>query len=135
MRGAVTSSSRFENRKRSPTRSFALSNLLLEVTAPRIPCNTLAARMHDAEFIKRFRAAGRPGAYCRVIEAGTVKAGETVSLEGGHASDLTLLELYTFWYDKAKLSVPQLERVLAAPVAVRVRESFTERLEKLHAAL
>jgi MOSC domain-containing protein YiiM len=111
------------------------ANLLLEVTAPRIPCNTLAARMDDADFVKRFRAAGRPGAYCRVIEAGIVKVGEAVSLEEANASDLTLLELYNFWYDKVKLSPVQLERVLAAPVAVRVRTAFMERLEKLHAAL
>jgi MOSC domain-containing protein YiiM len=109
-------------------------NLLLEVTAPRMPCNTLAARMDDADFVKRFKAAGRPGAYCRVIEAGVVKAGEALSLQETNASSLTLLELYNFCYDKAKLSAPQLERVLAAPVAVRVREAFTERLEKLDAA-
>lgn len=30
----------------------------LQVTAPRIPCSTLAARMGDPAFVKRFRAAG-----------------------------------------------------------------------------
>ena len=34
--------------------------VILEVTAPRIPCVTLAARMGDPDFIKRFRAAERP---------------------------------------------------------------------------
>lgn len=38
--------------------------VLLEVTSPRIPCNTLAARMGDPGFVKRFHAANRSGFYC-----------------------------------------------------------------------
>jgi MOSC domain-containing protein YiiM len=34
------------------------------VTAPRIPCVTLAVRMEDPAFVKRFRQAERPGVYC-----------------------------------------------------------------------
>ena len=42
-------------------------DVVIEVTTPRIPCNTLAARMGDPGFVKAYRDAGRPGAYCRVI--------------------------------------------------------------------
>ncbi len=45
--------------------------VVLEVTAPRIPCVTLARRMDDPAFLKRFRAAERPGVYCRVLREGT----------------------------------------------------------------
>ncbi len=38
--------------------------VILEVTAPRIPCATLAARMDDPAFVRRIRAAERPGVYC-----------------------------------------------------------------------
>ncbi len=51
---------------------LAAGDVVLEVTAPRIPCNTLARRMDDAGFVKKFQHAERPGAYCRVIEPGTV---------------------------------------------------------------
>ena len=44
--------------------------VILEVTAPRIPCGTLAQRMGDPGFVKRFRAAERPGVYCRVVREG-----------------------------------------------------------------
>ena len=37
----------------------------LQVTSPRMPCRTLAARMQDAAFIDAFRQAERPGLYCR----------------------------------------------------------------------
>ena len=104
--------------------------LLLEVTAPRIPCNTLAAQMSDAQFVKRFKAAERPGAYCRVIAPATVQTGDAVTLENS-GFDLTLRELYASHYAHAKLERSQLERLLAAPIAVRMRAMFTERLEQL----
>ena len=53
----------------------------LQVTAARIPCATLAARMGDPGFVKRFRLAGRPGAYCRVLRTGMLQAGAPVTLE------------------------------------------------------
>ena len=47
-----------------------VGDVCLEVTAPRIPCGTFAARMGDPGFVARFRIAERPGAYCRVIREG-----------------------------------------------------------------
>ena len=104
--------------------------LLLEVTAPRIPCSTLAAQMDDAQFVKRFKAAERPGAYCRVIASATVQTGDPVTLENS-PFDVTLRELYASHYGSAKLERPQLERLLAAPIAVRMRTVFKARLEQL----
>lgn len=106
--------------------------LLLEVTAPRFPCNTLAARMIDPQFIKRFVAAERSGAYCRVITPATVTAGDPVTLERS-GFDVTLIELYKGRYDHAKLERSQLERLLAAPIAVRMRVEFATQLEQLSA--
>ena len=106
--------------------------LLLEVTAPRIPCSTLAAQMIDPQFVKRFKAAERPGAYCRVISAATVQQSDPVTLERGRF-DVTLKELYSSHYAAGKLERFQLERLLLAPIAVRMRVAFTERIEQLRA--
>jgi MOSC domain-containing protein YiiM len=46
------------------------------LTAPRIPCGTLALRMGDPGFVKQFRAAERPGLYCRVVRAGDIQVGK-----------------------------------------------------------
>lgn len=51
--------------------------VVLEVTYPRVPCATLAARMDDKGFVRRFFRAGRPGVYCRVVQAGAVAAGQS----------------------------------------------------------
>ncbi|MDE1995318.1 MAG: MOSC domain-containing protein, partial [Rhizobiaceae bacterium] len=39
---------------------FVAGDLILEVTSARIPCATLAAKMGDPKFVKRYTKAGRP---------------------------------------------------------------------------
>jgi MOSC domain-containing protein YiiM len=59
---------------------WSVGSVVLEVTQPRLPCVKLGVRMNDARFPKRFQAAGRPGAYLRIVEAGTIRAGDTIRL-------------------------------------------------------
>ena len=54
--------------------------VLLEVTSPRTPCKTFAARLGIAGWIKTFANGGTPGAYLRVIEPGSVSAGDSVEV-------------------------------------------------------
>ncbi|MEL7208340.1 MAG: MOSC domain-containing protein, partial [Actinomycetota bacterium] len=42
---------------------FVVGDVLLEATAPRIPCATLSARVGDGDFKSRFADARRPGVY------------------------------------------------------------------------
>jgi MOSC domain-containing protein YiiM len=51
---------------------------LLEVTEPRGPCYKLDIRMGIPEFKGRFKASGRTGFYTRVLEEGTVTAGDLI---------------------------------------------------------
>lgn len=59
---------------------WRIGSALLELTGPRIPCWKLGARMEDAEFPVYFAAAGRPGAYLRVITEGELGAGDEVDV-------------------------------------------------------
>lgn len=102
----------------------------LQVTAPRIPCSTFARRMDDLKFVKRFRAAERPGLYCRVIKEGIVKAGDDVRVEAYTSATISLLEMYREYYEKDK-SEETLRRHLAAPIAVRARVDLEADLNKL----
>ncbi len=54
--------------------------LVLEVTCPRIPCNTFQGWMDEPHWVKRFTEHGAPGAYLRVVSPGTVGAGDRVSV-------------------------------------------------------
>ncbi len=54
--------------------------VLLEVTAPRIPCAKLGRVFPGTGIVRRFAAAGRPGAYFRILEPGDVAAGDPVEV-------------------------------------------------------
>jgi MOSC domain-containing protein YiiM len=102
----------------------------LQVTAPRIPCGTLAARMGDPQFIKRFRDAGRPGVYCRVLEEGQVRAGDPVDCAQFDGETITVLEMFRDFYDPA-MNEPSLRMYLGAPIASRARVDKEKQLAKL----
>jgi MOSC domain-containing protein YiiM len=107
-----------------------IGEVTLQVTAPRIPCGTFAARMEDPQWVKKFRQAERPGLYCRVNTEGTVKTGDSVSIEKYTGKTLSILQVFRDYYDKNK-SAETIRQHLDAPVAIRVRESIQAQLEKL----
>jgi MOSC domain-containing protein YiiM len=119
-----------ESAKLSVGDRLHLAEVVLEVTSPRIPCATLAARMGDPTFVKRFRHAARPGVYCRVIRPGPAAAGEPVRLEPHSGPTITVLEMFRDFYAN-DWDETRLRRHLAAPIAVRAREDAEERLARL----
>ncbi|MBO1269631.1 MOSC domain-containing protein [Arthrobacter cavernae] len=50
----------------------------VEVTSPRVPCNTFQRRMGEPHWIKRFTEAGRVGTYLRVVKTGSISAGDHI---------------------------------------------------------
>lgn len=59
---------------------WKIGSAILEVTQPRFPCFKLAAKMDDPHFVRRFAAAGRPGAYLRIVQAGEMETGDAVEV-------------------------------------------------------
>ncbi|MGC9380943.1 MOSC domain-containing protein [Streptomyces sp. MH13] len=55
-------------------------DLVLEVTCGRIPCRTFQGHLGEARWVKRFTEKGAPGAYLRVIEPGSIRAGDPVEI-------------------------------------------------------
>lgn len=62
----------------------------VEVTMPRTPCPNLSHRLGIPLFHRRFAAAGRTGAYLRVVHAGRVQAGSRVIVEHRPDHDVTV---------------------------------------------
>ena len=104
--------------------------VLLEVTAPRIPCVTLAARMGDPTFVKRFRQAERFGLYCRVLQSGSLQVGDLVTYTPYAGETITALEMFRNFYAPDP-SEATLRRHLAAPIAIRDRAEKETRLQEL----
>ena len=84
---------------------------LLEVSAPRVPCSKLAARVGDPRFVKRFGAANRPGAYLRVIEEGQLQAGDPVEVVSRPEHGVTIALAHRALLGESELA----PRMLAAP--------------------
>lgn len=64
--------------------------LVLEVSAPRIPCRTFQAFLDLNRWVKTFTAAAMPGAYLRVLSAGTVRAGDEIAVDYRPDHDVTV---------------------------------------------
>jgi MOSC domain-containing protein YiiM len=104
-----------------------LGEVVLELTAPRIPCGTLATRMADPQFVKRFQQAERCGAYARVLHRGIISAGMPIVVERAPSDFPTIRELFQLWYrtprDRAALT-----HALQTPIGTRLRAAFVDRL-------
>jgi MOSC domain-containing protein YiiM len=59
---------------------FAVGTARLQVSEPRIPCRTIAARFGDDRVGRLMRDSGWRGFYCRVLEDGLVRAGDAMTL-------------------------------------------------------
>lgn len=81
---------------------WSIGSVVLEVAQPRLPCFKLGMRMGDNAFPKRFQAALRPGAYLRVVTAGDVAAGDTITLGETPAHGVTLRSMVQALHDPEK---------------------------------
>lgn len=109
---------------------YQVGEVLLEVSAPRIPCSTFAAKMNDKTWVKKFRQARRPGIYTRVLQTGQVRQGDAIQKVHSAPENISLVELFDLFYlDNPSREL--LERALAAPLDVRGRKDYTKALEAL----
>ena len=96
--------------------------VVLEATAPRIPCGTFQGWLARG-WIKRFALAGLPGAYFRVIEPGEIQAGDEIEIV--HRPDHDVTVALTF---RALLVEPDLlPRLLAADALPRELKEMARR--------
>ena len=109
---------------------YRVGPALIEVTSPRIPCSTFATRMGEPNWVRRFADGRRPGLYVRVLDPGEIATGDPVERVGGGEDNPTVVDLMDAWYDPAP-DAGLLERLLAAPLAVRDRASLEKKLARV----
>ncbi|MGZ4502356.1 MAG: MOSC domain-containing protein [Nocardioidaceae bacterium] len=78
---------------------WRIGTALLQVTEVRIPCNVfknwLGVRGYDnTVWVKRFTAEGRPGPYLRVLEEGTLRVGDPITVEHRPAHGVTVSTMF-----------------------------------------
>lgn len=100
-----------------------IGDLVLEISAPRTPCSTLAVRMGNPSFVKHFFKAQRPGAYARVIQEGCVAAGDEILWIKTQQDYVKTLDVFIEW-DKKNKSPEILCKALNSPIAQVHREKL-----------
>lgn len=110
--------------------TLTMGTVILQVTSPRIPCATFAKRMDDPKFVKKFVNGERYGAYCRVLQTGTIQVGDAVEIHPYDGDRIPLNYLADVYYSK-NATASDYQRLLSVPVAIRNRDEYEEALAKL----
>ncbi|MFT4125443.1 MAG: MOSC domain-containing protein [Gordonia sp. (in: high G+C Gram-positive bacteria)] len=74
--------------------SVGADGLLLEVTIPRTPCRTFAVWAAEENWIKRFHQRADVGTYLRVVQPGTVGAGDPITVISRPDHGVTVRQLH-----------------------------------------
>ncbi|MDP9107304.1 MAG: MOSC domain-containing protein [Candidatus Eremiobacteraeota bacterium] len=77
---------------------WRVGSAVVQVTSPRVPCYKLAMKMDDPQFVKRFAAALRPGAYLAIVAEGDLAAGDAMEIVHRPAHTLTLAEMARIYF-------------------------------------
>ncbi len=109
---------------------FRIGTAVVQVSQPRQPCGTLAARYGRADFAKVVSDSGRTGFYFKVLTEGLVRAGEEVILTERDARGVAIAFANHIWYHDRK-DREGIEKVLSVPaLSGSWRASFRELYEK-----
>ena len=90
------------------------TDVLLEVTCPRIPCVTFQGWLDEPGWLERFIEARRPGAYLRVIEEGSIRAGDPIEVVFRPEHDVTVALTFRAFTTEPEL-LPRLAVASALP--------------------
>ena len=85
--------------------TWRLGSAVVQITAPRIPCVTFQSWLDEPHWVKRFAAAGRPGAYLRVLAEGEVWAGAELTVLSRPQVAVTVAESMLAFYGDRDIMV------------------------------
>jgi len=77
-----------------------VNDCILEITQPRVPCFKLGIALDLNTMPKQFIKHGRTGVYFKVLQAGTIKAGDEVKHIYRHPKKLAVKTLFDAYFDK-----------------------------------
>ncbi len=83
--------------------TWRIGTAVVQITSPRIPCVTFESWLDEPHWVKRLAAAGRPGAYLRVLAEGTVRAGDQAEVLERPAERVTVAESMRAFYGDQEL--------------------------------
>ena len=88
----ITTEGLFENEMKVGS-LYRIGTALLHVTEPRMPCYKLGIKFGTPDIVARFLKSRKSGFYFTVIEEGTVKPGDRITLEQAGDAEETILDV------------------------------------------
>jgi MOSC domain-containing protein YiiM len=84
---------------------WRIGNAVVRVTSPRVPCFKLAHVVGESDFVKRFAAALRPGAYLAIVEAGDIGVGDVVEIVARPERSISLADFtHVYFFDQTRVA-------------------------------
>ena len=109
---------------------YRVGTTTVQVSQPRQPCSTLAARYGRENFVKLVVDSGRTGFYLRVLEGGRVKAGDEIFLVEQDPRRVSIAFANRIYHHERK-NREGIEKVLAVPaLSESWQKSFLELKER-----
>ncbi len=90
------------------------SSLRVMVVSPRIPCAKLAWRVgQPMDFLRRFSLTGKTGFYLKVLEGGSIQAGDRIEILKSCRETMSVAELSSFICRQGEATEEELHHVLS----------------------
>jgi ferredoxin-NADP reductase/MOSC domain-containing protein YiiM len=94
---------------------YRIGSALFEVTQPRVTCYRIGIRMSEPRMAALLTGRGRPGFYFRVLEEGTVEAGDDIARVATGPGGMTVASINSLLYVDRHPDPEMLERALLIP--------------------
>ncbi len=104
--------------------TWRMGQVVVQVTSPRIPCETFKAWTGEDHWVRRFAVAGRPGAYLRVLTEGELAAGDDIEVLARPEQQVTVAESMVAYYGDAGL----MRKLLTVPGRGAKWDAIAERV-------
>ncbi len=110
---------------------FEISNLIVKITQPRIPCFKLGIKMGNKEFVKYFIDYSHVGMYMKVLNSGEIKKGDNLKLIYRENNSMTVYEISQFVV-KGLNNVHSMKKDFKkCHICLTIKDRFKSRLVKL----
>jgi MOSC domain-containing protein YiiM len=109
---------------------FRVGDVLVEVSQPRGPCNTLNRRWRSPDLMQRATTTGRVGWYLRVRQPGRVQAGAAFEILEHPFPQWTIARVWAFYRDPLNESAADLEAIRQLAACPALSEGWREVLGK-----
>jgi MOSC domain-containing protein YiiM len=110
---------------------IGISNIVIKITQPRIPCYKLGIKMNDKNFVREFISYGHLGLYAKVLKTGEIKNGDTLKLLRREENSMTVYNISRLLFDK-DANIEELRRAVKINcLSEEIKTRFNERLVKL----